>query len=136
MLPDPHDKPIVVAEACVDLTIAGDVAVELRSPIRAICSRLSCMNWAPVPEATIHEDRHPCSRECDVGHNRRRERDSVLGPVPKPRGVKGLAEPHFRTGVRLPVPLHDGPDRQARGARGNQSRGCGQSRAHLVTSSH
>ena len=66
MLPYPQHLPTSIAQHPIDLLMALHIAIELRSPIPIVRLRRGPVVGAAVPEASVHEDRKPVTREHNV----------------------------------------------------------------------
>jgi len=67
VLPRPQDAPTGVGERLVYGEVAGNVALELRTPVVGVGLRLSSVLWASVPEATVDEYGESRASKDDVG---------------------------------------------------------------------
>lgn len=67
MLPHPNHRPPLLVEKTVRLSIPPTIGRHLLSPIVGIRLAHRVMLRAPVPEATVHEDRNLEPRKYDVG---------------------------------------------------------------------
>jgi hypothetical protein len=66
VLPHTYDEPSCGLKCGVVPPVARDVSVKLRRPVVRVGARIGLVVRTLVPEAAIHEDRHPCLREDDV----------------------------------------------------------------------
>jgi len=75
VLPRPQDAPAGVCKRFVHGAVAGNVALELRTPVVGVGLRLSSVLWASVPEATVDEYGESRASKHDVGPD-----DTVADP--------------------------------------------------------
>jgi hypothetical protein len=66
VLPDPKNMPAVRDQLGIVPAVALDVPLELREPVRRVCSRTDAVLRALMPEASVDEDRDPLAREDDI----------------------------------------------------------------------
>ena len=67
VFPDAHCGPAGGLEAGVGVGVAGPVASDLGLPVLGVAAGLGAVVGAAMPEAAVHEDRHPQAGEHHVG---------------------------------------------------------------------
>lgn len=92
VLPDPDHLPAQFRKACVGITIATRVRLELPDPPFSIYLRDDLVRWAAVPEATINHDGHLPTGESDIHAPSRQAGDRVLHAKPQSTTVQLAAE--------------------------------------------
>jgi hypothetical protein len=70
VLPDPDDPPPSVRKGSIDLSISGNVALELGLPVSDVGLWLGAMDRTPMPKAAIDEHGDLLSRKDDVRPHR------------------------------------------------------------------
>ncbi len=114
MRPEPHDFPPVLSEHGVGFGIALAVAFDLLLPETGVRLRCCVVLRAPMPVATVDEDRELGPREQDVGGTPEGRYGALVHSVAQPHGVKQAADRQFGRCVSRLVPLHGGTGRSAR----------------------
>jgi hypothetical protein len=106
VLPHPNDSPSCPGEVFVDLTIALNVAAQLRHPVIRIGPRHRPVQRAAVPKAAIDENGDPYAREDDVWTNLSclDDQREILAES-QPTTVEVRPEPDLRGRVLALVPL-------------------------------
>lgn len=59
VLPNTENGPACSNKGVVVAAVPLDISVELGGPPRCVGGGTSCVGWASVPEATVHEDCEP-----------------------------------------------------------------------------
>ena len=105
-LPDDADAPAGGKQRCPVLSVALDVARELRLPVLAVARRPRRSRTAlvPMPEAAVHETDCPEAWEHHVRPARKR---GVVELVAQTAGVERAAQDHLRPGVPASYSRHD-----------------------------
>lgn len=67
MFPSSDDEPTHRRELGVGVSVASDVLVELRTPVRRVRGRVRAVIGTPMPEATVDVQRHTGAREHRIG---------------------------------------------------------------------
>lgn len=67
VFPDADWGPAGCSQAGVGVGVAGSVAGDLGLPVLGVATGFRAVLGAAVPEAAVHEDRHPQTREHHVG---------------------------------------------------------------------
>src|SRR5829696_904503 len=107
VLPGAEHLPSVTCERAVDSTVSGDVASELRLPVRGVRPWRVAVVRAAVPEAAVDEDGEARAREDHVGSNDSgRSRDWVIDPEAQPTSVELRPQSQFRSCVTPTVAAH------------------------------
>src|SRR5829696_3259520 len=107
VLPGAEHLPAVTCERAVDSTVSGDVASELRLPVRGVRTWRVAVVRAAVPEAAVDEDGEARAREDHVGSNDSgRSRDWVIDPEAQPTSVELRPQSQFRSCVTPTVAAH------------------------------
>ncbi len=107
MFPYPHDCPASPRQRMVISAVAGDVARELRLPVCRVCAGVCGMDWAAVPEASIHEDSQLNGAEDDVGtHPTIPCSEAAILAKPQSPHVQRGAQESLRVCVRPTIGLH------------------------------
>jgi hypothetical protein len=89
VFPDPRHGPAGVMQAFVGVGVPGAVSGDLGRPVPAINVVPSlAMLLAAVPEAAIHEHRHPLGGEHDVGDAGKPRKRASVDPVAQAATVK------------------------------------------------
>jgi hypothetical protein len=123
VLPNAYDAPAGGAKRRIVATVAGDVAIELRAPIRAVGPRRHAVLGAPVPEAPVEKDGQTRGRKdhiCSTRHV-----GCWLAVLEEPKSATMQRRPQGNLGARVAasVALHDNPClRRARRRRPRQRR--------------
>jgi hypothetical protein len=69
VLPHAKDTPSLRRQRGIDRSVAAHVSFEFRKPVIRVGPRRRSMLRAPVPEATVDEDREPGACEDHIGTN-------------------------------------------------------------------
>jgi len=106
VLPEAQNGPTEVVEMLVGLPVALDVAGQLGRPPFLVRHGVCRVRGAPVPEATVNEDRDMRPGEEEVCAATRKARDRVVDAEPEPATVQLPAEEELRFGVPATLPGH------------------------------
>ena len=100
VFPDANNHPSSRNERGVDLTIPFSIAPKLRAPVARVGLGLATVQRTHMPEAPIHEDRHPRAREDDVSaHAPTRNIEPVVLPEAETSPVQPRSEKELRRRV-------------------------------------
>lgn len=106
VLPVSENGPSLLAKQLAGLSVSPPIVGDLDSPELGVGFRDGVVVGAPVPEATVYEDRHPASREEDVrGSSKRGFRSSVDKEAEPPR-MKLASDGQFGLGVAAAIGPH------------------------------
>lgn len=123
VFPDPHDDPALPKQRAVRRAVAPDILGEFLFPPGAVALRLRGVEWAGMPETSVHEHGNPDARERDVDAAAR-ARYGIVDPEAVSEAVESAADPEFGTGVASLLRRHPPPDH------------VGGGRGHSFPSSH
>lgn len=115
MLPNSNDLPASLRKTPIGVPVSSLVRFELLAPELGVVLGPGRMLWAPMPEAAIDEDRHPCRPEDDVRTTSNVGQHGPVDAVTKAGGVQGAPQPDLSRGVPSPRPRHALTDRLGRG---------------------
>lgn len=108
VFPYAYHRPAVRSERFVYSLIPNSIAFELGSPIRLIHPRLPPMLRAPVPEASVNENRDSLFREHQVWPDADiLRKNHLMFPEPIASSVKKRAQGNLGLGIKTPVAAHD-----------------------------
>src|SRR5690606_14228889 len=98
MRPDANQFPTLVSQAPGGVGVARSVGFDLGAPESGVLLWPGGMEWTPVPETPIDENRHARTHEHDVGDPSRFFGQWHLQAVAKAQGMQG--PPQFDLDVR------------------------------------
>lgn len=101
VLPNSETAPPVLFEERVDSSITFSVGVQLVAPPLTVVLRKRGVFRAPVPEATVDEDGHSCSREHEVSPASHERDRAAVDAVPEASPMQLPAQRQFGLGVTL-----------------------------------
>jgi hypothetical protein len=131
VLPDPDHLPTCCGQQRVYTLVSLSVAIELRTPIPAICLRRLPMLRTAVPEAAIDKHRDLPGWEHDVCAVSNASDWTPVLEEPQAEPVERRPQCHLRSGVRAAVTLHHRANtRRARRGRTRQRRQSADLRCH------
>src|SRR5213080_402269 len=84
MLPDPHNRPTLLAEGPLGCSVAPYRRLQLRPPPLPVAFRQDAVFGAAVPEAAVHVNSDSCPAKDDVGASPERGVGSDINPVAPP----------------------------------------------------
>ena len=99
VFPDADWGPTGCSEAGVGVGVAGSVAGDLGFPVLGVAAGLGAVLRAAVPEAAVHEDRHPQAREHQVSFAANIGQRPAVHEVAQATPVQRRADEPFRSRV-------------------------------------
>src|SRR4051794_13117893 len=99
MLPNANHSPTGFAQSGVRVSIAADVAIELRPPPVGVPRGRRAVLRARVPEAAVEVDGNPSPRKHQVSAPPKTNDRRAIDPVPKSQGMHRSTERKLRLGV-------------------------------------
>jgi hypothetical protein len=115
MFPKPQRHPSGIFEGCIDIAIALNVSLKLRTPIRGVGTWRDAVHRALMPETSVDEDSDAAAREDHIRpDDAMPEPDGQVDPETEPARVEGAAQEKLRLCPSLPICLHDVADRGIR----------------------